>query len=132
MGAPERVKVTKRKLSRFVEAGGREQLVAGTDAGAPPFNLHSPLTKEIRNLHEAGLTPMEAIQAATLRAAQMQGAEAELGTVSEGKLADLIVVDGDPLQDLSLLQHAIVVVISDGRTYFPDHNFPRQPPSNRR
>ncbi len=131
MGVPERIKVIKRKLSRFVEAGGREQLVAGTDAGAP-LNLHSPLTKEIRHLHEAGLTPMEAIQAATLRAAQMQGVEEQLGTVSEGKLADLIIVDGDPLQDLSLLVHSIVVVIKDGRTYFPDHNFPRQPPSDRR
>jgi imidazolonepropionase-like amidohydrolase len=124
IGAPERVKVVKQKLARFVAAGGREQLVAGTDAGAP-FNLHSPLTKEVQNLHEAGLTPMEAIQAATLRPAQMQGVEDELGTVSQGKLADLVVVDGDPLQDLSLLQHAIVVVIKDGATYFPDHNYPR-------
>ncbi|MEX2122729.1 MAG: hypothetical protein WD795_02470 [Woeseia sp.] len=53
--------------------------------------------------------------------------------------ATLALVGGrlDPLQDLSLLQHAIVVVISDGRVHFPDHNFakddfPRQPPSNRR
>jgi imidazolonepropionase-like amidohydrolase len=122
IGAPERVKVIKRKLRRFIEAGGREQIVAGTDAGAP-FNLHSPLTKEIRNLHEAGLSSMEAIQAATLRPAQMQGVADDLGTVSAGKLADLIIVNGDPLQDLSLLEHEVLVVIKDGQTWFPDHNF---------
>ena len=37
---------------------------------------------------------------------------------------DLIVVNGDPLQDLSLLQHEVLVVIKDGRAWFPDHNFP--------
>lgn len=126
MGALERVKVIKDKLHRFVDAGGREQLVAGTDAGSP-FNLHSPLTKEIRHLHAAGLTPMEAIQAATLRPAQMQGVAQDLGTISEGKLADMVIVDGDPLQDLSLLVYEIVVVIKDGRPYFPDDGFPGQP-----
>ena len=124
MGAPERVEVVKTKLTRFVAAGGREQLVAGTDAGSP-FNLHSPLTKEIRHLERAGLSSMEAIQAATLRPAQMQGVEQDLGTVSVGKLADLIVVDGDPLQDLSLLEHRVVIVIKGGQPFFPDHNFPR-------
>ncbi len=116
IGAPERIKVAKRKLARFIEAGGREQIVGGTDAGAP-FNFHSPLTRELRNLHEAGLTPMETIQAATLRAAQLQGVERDLGTVSPGKLADMVIIDGDPLQDVSVLQHRIALVIKDGRVY---------------
>jgi imidazolonepropionase-like amidohydrolase len=116
VGAPERVKVAKRKLARFIEAGGREQIVAGTDAGAP-FNFHSPLTRELRNLHEARLTPMETIQAATLRPAQLQGVESDLGTVSVGKFADMVIVDGDPLQDLSVMQHKIAIVIKDGRVY---------------
>lgn len=118
VGAPERVKVAKRKLAHFIEAGGREQIVAGTDAGAP-FNFHSPLTRELRNLHEAGLTPMEVIQSATLRPAQMQKVERDLGTVSEGKLADMIIVDGDPLQDMSVLQHKLVKVIKGGRIFDP-------------
>jgi imidazolonepropionase-like amidohydrolase len=116
IGALERVKVAKRKLARFIEAGGREQLVAGCDAGSP-LNFHSPLTREIANLVEAGLTPLEAIQAATLRPAQMQGVDARLGTVSVGKLADIIIVDGDPLQDITLLQHRVVHVIKDGAVY---------------
>jgi len=122
IGAPERVKVAKAKLKRFIEAGGREQIVAGTDAGAP-FNLHSPLTRELQNLHQSGLTAMEVIQSATLRPAQMQGLEQELGTVTAGKLADMVIVDGDPLQDISLLQHKIVMVIKNGQT-FPINHLP--------
>lgn len=114
IGAEERTKVVQRKLARFIEAGGREQLVAATDAGAP-LNFHSPIPKQLRNLVKAGLTPMEAIQSATLRAAQMQGAADQLGTVSEGKFADLIVVDGDPLQEIEVLEHRIVTVIQNGR-----------------
>lgn len=116
VGAVERVKVAKRKLRRFIEAGGREQLVAGCDAGAP-LNFHSPLAREVANLAEAGLTPMEAIQSATLRPAQLQGVDARLGTVSAGKLADIIVVDGDPLQDITVLQRQVVHVIKDGVQY---------------
>lgn len=118
IGAQQRIKAAKRKLRLFVEAGGREQLVAGTDAGSP-FNLHSPLAKELRHLLAAGLTPMEVIQSATLRAAQMQGVEKDLGTVTAGKFADMVVVDGDPLQDLSLLEHKIAWVIKGGEVYAP-------------
>ncbi len=113
IGATERVEFAKRKLQRFIEAGGREQLVAGCDTGSP-LNFHTPLTREIINLAEAGLTPMEAIQSATLRPAQMQGVSEQVGTVSVGKFADMIVVDGDPLTDLTLLRHRIRHVVKDG------------------
>ena len=121
IGAPERIKVAKRKLKTFIEAGGREQIVAGTDAGAP-FNVHSPLTREMQHYLEAGLTPMEVIQSATLRAAQLQGVEKDLGTVTEGKYADMVIVDGDPLQDITLLQHKIVLIIKGGEVYAPENN----------
>ena len=119
IGAPERIKVAKRKLKTFIAAGGREQIVAGTDAGSP-FNVHSPLTRELQHYLEAGLTSMEVIQSATLRAAQLQGVENDLGTVTEGKYADMVIVDGDPLQDITLLQHKIVLVIKGGELYVPD------------
>ena len=118
IGAPERIKVAKRKLKTFIAAGGREQIVAGTDAGSP-FNMHSALTREMQHYVEAGLTPMEVIRSATLRPAQMQGVEKDLGTVTEGKLADMVIVDGDPLQDITLLQHKIVLVIKGGKVYIP-------------
>ncbi len=114
VGAEERVAVVQRKLREFIAAGGREQLVAATDAGAP-LNFHSPIPQQLRNLVEAGLTPMEAIQSATLRAAQMQGVVDEVGTVSAGKFADLIVVDGDPLHQIEVLQHRVESVIQNGR-----------------
>lgn len=116
VGAIERVKIAKRKLRRFIEAGGREQLIAGCDAGSP-LNFHSPLAREVANLVEAGLTPMEAIQSATLRPAQSQGVDSQFGTVSVGKLADILVVDGDPLQDINVLQRQVVHVIKDGVQY---------------
>lgn len=114
IGAEERVAVVKRKLQEFIQAGGREQLIVATDAGAP-LNFHSPVPQQLRNLVEAGLTPMEAIQSATLRPAQMQGVADQVGTVSAGKLADLIVVDGDPLRQIEVLQYRVERVIQNGR-----------------
>lgn len=114
IGADERVNVAKQKLAMFVEAGGREQLIAATDVGAP-LNFHTPIPLQLRNFVEAGLTPMEAIQSATLRAAQMQGVDDQVGTVSAGKFADVIVVDGDPLQDITVLQHRVTRVVANGR-----------------
>ena len=116
IGAGERVKVALAKLRRFIDAGGREQIVAGCDAGSP-LNFHSPLARELANLVDAGLRPMEAIQAATLRPAEMQGVSKDLGTLSVGKLADLLVVDGDPLQQIDVLQHRVVHVIKGGQVY---------------
>ena len=114
VGSEERVTVVKRKLQEFIQAGGREQLVTATDAGAP-LNFHSAVPLQLRNLVDAGLTPMEAIQSATLRAAQMQGVSDQVGTVSAGKLADLIVVDGDPLRQIEVLQYRVETVIQNGR-----------------
>ena len=113
IGAGQRVDVAHRKLAMFIAAGGREQLIAATDVGAP-LNFHTPIPRQLRNFVEAGLTPMEAIQSATLRPAQMQGVDHQVGTVSAGKLADIIVVDGDPLQDISLLEHRVVRVVMNG------------------
>jgi imidazolonepropionase-like amidohydrolase len=69
---------------------------------------------------QAGLTPMQTIQAATGVAAECLGVEHELGTLLKGKRADLIVVDGDPLADVRILQDAarIRVVVKDGKVEF--------------
>jgi imidazolonepropionase-like amidohydrolase len=89
------------------------KVVAGTDAGG---HGHPPNAAELQYLVEAGLTPMQAIQAATGLAAECLGAEHELGTLVKGKQADLIVVDGDPLADVRILQDPkrIRYVIKDG------------------
>jgi imidazolonepropionase-like amidohydrolase len=90
------------------------KVVAGTDAGG---HGHPSNAGELRCLVEAGLTPMQAIQAATGWAAECLGLEQELGTLEKGKRADLVVVDGDPLADVKILQdpQRIKVVIKDGR-----------------
>ena len=74
-------------------------LVAGTDMGAP-FTGPDALHQEIHELVAIGMTPMEAIQAATLNAARAMQREQDLGTVRPGCRADLLVLDADPLADI--------------------------------
>jgi imidazolonepropionase-like amidohydrolase len=96
-------------LCRLVQAGGK--VVTGTDAPAvvPGVSLH----REMEFLVEAGLSPMQAIQAATTVGAQYLGQEKQLGSVEEGKLADLIIIRGDPLKDITQTR-TIDMVIKDG------------------
>ena len=75
------------------------QIAAGTDAGGSPVR-HGTIVHEMEVMIEAGLTPMQAIESATRIAADITGTLQETGTVEVGKLADLILVDGDPLSDL--------------------------------
>ena len=72
---------------------------------------------EIECLVKAGLTPLQALQAATGWAAECLGREHEFGTVEKGKLADLIVVSGDPLADVTILQNPdrIALVLKGGQ-----------------
>jgi imidazolonepropionase-like amidohydrolase len=67
-------------------------------------------------VEDLGCTPMEAICAATRDAAYLSGMERDLGTLEPGRIADLLVVDGDPLADIAVLQrrHAIAIVMKDG------------------
>ena len=87
-------------------------LVAGTDMGAP-FTGPEAIHDEIALLHEAGLTPMQALQSATLHAAQALHREDELGSVCAGLRADLVLLDGDPLADLAATRR-IRGVLKDG------------------
>ena len=76
-------------------------VVAGTDAGG---HGHPNNALELEHLVAAGMTPMQALQAATSRAAECLGLEQEIGTIEKGKWADLVLVDGDPLRDVRVLQ----------------------------
>ena len=82
------------------QAGVR--IAMGTDAGTP-YNLHGRNGNELVAMVEWGFSPMEAIVAATSNAADLLGLSDSVGTIEEGKMADLVVVDGDPLKDIGLL-----------------------------
>jgi imidazolonepropionase-like amidohydrolase len=85
-------------VQRALELG--VPIAAGTDAGG---HGHPKNALELKYLVEAGLTPMQALRAATQGAAQCLGLERELGTLEKGRLADLVVVNGSPLADVTVL-----------------------------
>jgi imidazolonepropionase-like amidohydrolase len=89
-------------LRRLSAAGAR--IAAGTDAGNIG-TLHGPsIYRELRLMVEAGMAPAQVLSAATLGGARVMGREKELGTVAAGKLADLLILDGDPTTDLAVLE----------------------------
>src|SRR5579863_4846836 len=87
-------------------------VVAGTDQAVPGYSLH----REIELYVQAGFTPMEAIQAATLVPARAMGVDKELGTVEKGKRGDLILINGDPLEDIHNTRN-VEYVITNGTMY---------------
>jgi len=94
----EQEQATAEANAKRVQAAGIT-LAAGTDAGNPG-TLHGPsFYRELVLLAEAGLSPMEVLVAATRNAARAMGREAELGTVEQGKAADLVALGADPLAD---------------------------------
>jgi Amidohydrolase family len=95
----------------FVDAGGHLVVSGNTnDAWVPGVDLH----QEMQVMVEAGLTPMQIIMGSTKYPAEMLRKQNLLGTVEAGKLADVIIVNADPLQDIRNLDK-ISTVIQDGR-----------------
>ena len=92
------------------------KVVAGTDAGGW---LHGNNAQEITCLVNAGMNPMQAIVAATGHAAQCLGIDNEVGTIAVGKKADLILVEGDPLRDVAILENGknVRLVMREGTIY---------------
>jgi imidazolonepropionase-like amidohydrolase len=91
------------------------RVVPGTDINVPGHSLH----RELELYVQAGWSPMEALQAATILPARVMHMDKELGSVEPGKRADVIVVDGDPLADISNVRKTALVV-ARGKAYAPD------------
>jgi imidazolonepropionase-like amidohydrolase len=87
-------------------------VVAGTDEGVPGHSLH----REIELYVEAGFTPMEALQAATIVSARAMKLDGELGTIEKGKRADLVVLNANPLEKIQNVR-AVRWTIKDGKVY---------------
>jgi imidazolonepropionase-like amidohydrolase len=96
-------------LRRYSAAGGRVALGTDFEGYRAPFELGMP-TKEIGWMSEAGMTPMQIIVAATKNAAHVSNVENDLGTLETGKIADVLIVKGDPLRDLKTLSAALYVI----------------------
>jgi imidazolonepropionase-like amidohydrolase len=111
-------RVLRERLRSYLPRGVR--LFGGSD-GALPGTGRRPGegALELALMVEYGLTPMEAIVANTKTCAEVMGWADRLGTLEAGKLADLIVVDGDPLADISVLQRSerIVLVMRGGQVH---------------
>jgi imidazolonepropionase-like amidohydrolase len=94
-------------------------VVMGTDAGNIG-TLHGPsVFREMELMVQAGLTPHQVLRAATVNGARAMGLERDAGTLAAGKLADLVVLDADPLADVRNLSR-IHRVIKDGKVFAPD------------
>jgi imidazolonepropionase-like amidohydrolase len=85
----------------------------GTDAGVCPYDRS---VRQFALMVKYGMTPMQAIQAATTSAVDLLGRSDVMGSIKPGRYADVIAVSGDPLQDISVLEH-VQFVMKDGKVY---------------
>lgn len=111
----------KNNLRRFVQAGGKVALGTDFDGYITQFDLGMPI-HEIRLMQEAGMTAMQILVAATKHSAGVCKLGNQLGTIEPGKIADLLIVNGNPLDDLeSLLDVQMVIhngeLIRDSREH---------------
>ncbi|MFN9356971.1 MAG: amidohydrolase family protein, partial [Alphaproteobacteria bacterium] len=83
----------------------------GTDAGVYP---HGQNARQFAYMVRFGMTPMQAIQSATINAARLLGQEKDIGAIVPGLRADLVAVSGDPLLDVSVLHSRVEAVMKDG------------------
>jgi imidazolonepropionase-like amidohydrolase len=106
--AREVAEIHRASFAKAVAAGVK--VAMGTDSGVTP---HGDNLRELALMVDGGMTPMQALVATTSSAAELMGVEGELGTLEPGKRADLVVVDGDPL-DVATLDRRISAVYQDG------------------
>lgn len=112
-----------RKRASEHEASFRKALAAGvkiafgTDVGGFPWT--DPIAAEFSRMVELGMTPMQAIQAATSRAAELLERTGQLGVIAPGAYADVVAVDGDPLANIKVLEN-VGFVMKDGKVFKND------------
>lgn len=99
------------------------KIVAGSDTGYGPSSI-ARISREVLVLRDAGLSPLEALQAATTVNAELLGLEKQIGALEPGFEADLMVVDANPIEDLRTLLDPLLV-ISNGRVGLDRLNFGR-------
>jgi len=113
-GKRDRLRASVHEVSfkKALKAGVK--IVFGTDMGGIPWT--EPIAQEFIRMVDFGMTPMDAIQSATSRAAVMLDMEGKIGVIASGAYADIIAVGGDPLRDIKLLQN-VEFVMKDGQVF---------------
>lgn len=107
----------KTSARQFIDAGA--YMGVGTDA-ASPLNMHTEaMWREMSALVDSGMTPIQVISAATKTNAEILGQFDELGTIEPGKLADIIIIDGNPLANIDALEH-VDIVVKDGGVWYAE------------
>ena len=89
------------------------KIAYGTDTGV---SAHGNNATEFKHMVEAGMPPMKAIQSATIEAAKLLGEYEQFGSLAEGKIADIIAVNGNPVEDITILEE-VDFVMKSGRVY---------------
>jgi len=113
--AQEVLPAAKKNISSAFQSGVK--VAFGTDAGVYPHGLNA---HEFNSMVQAGLSPLAAIQAATVNAADLLGWSDKVGSIEPGKWADLVAVDGDPLQDVRSLE-SVKFVMKGGQIIRNDY-----------
>ena len=99
----KQLETSKENMRRFIKAGAKFSM--GTDTGSfLNFQQEDPNANEMMYMVEMGMTPMQAIEASTRNGAEALGLLKDLGTIEKGKLADVIVVAGNPLQNMAAMK----------------------------
>jgi hypothetical protein len=110
-------------VRRFIAAGGKMHLGSDPNSVLPGYAVHI----EVEMAADAGITPVQAIRSASLSIAEAWRKEKDYGSVEKGKVADVVIVRGDPLKDISATQQ-VEMVYMDGKavdiSYHPDYKNP--------
>jgi imidazolonepropionase-like amidohydrolase len=113
-GKRDRARAAVHEVSFKKALNAHLKIVFGTDMGGMPWT--ESIAQEFKRMVGLGMTPMDAIESATSRAADMLDMKGEIGVVAPGAFADIVAVSGDPLKDVSVLEH-VRFVMKDGTVF---------------
>jgi imidazolonepropionase-like amidohydrolase len=116
-GKRDRARAATHEVSFKKAVNAHLKIVFGTDIGGMPWT--DSMAQEFKRMVGLGMAPMDAIQSATSRAAEMLDMKGEIGVLAPGAFADIVAVSGDPLKDVTILEH-VRFVMKDGAIFKND------------
>lgn len=111
------VAVARHKQSFQMALAAGVKIAVGTDSGPPHSPIGDSLPSELEIMNQYGMAPMDVLLSATSRAAELLRLTEDLGTLAAGKLADILIVEGDPLANISKIRNTWIV-LKEGRVVF--------------